>query len=227
MSSSYQGYPEQVPSMWQSNPELKRHLREALLIGAKLHLEAMLSKDALSTTRFESSDRAEAVKQFVSVSFTNALSDTQADELQKTFTMCFEEREPAGSSLSARTHFRRMLIHIPTDLDVKPLAQEEIDEIPVPEKIFVEYQTPVFTRFGRYDSQKITRFVVKPDDVFPYYSYDARAQQQDEVDIYANEPERLFDSKMFDEERKFMEVTNMISVIDQWAEKEVGWLGKK
>lgn len=210
------------------NPNRRTKFREALLIGAQLHLEDRLIIDAKNIGDFKGNVEQRELGLFVQLSMVNSLSPPDAEEhnstlLTSTFTTCFTNPEPYRSALTGAEYHEQLFLHIPTHRLTIPRNQSEIFNLPNPQEIFLEYRTPTPSKKGMVYRLVTRRYRVTSDDIAFYTSYDLGERQQDEMDLLLNDPNLLKDAL----ERDSAEVSYAIRAIDTWEETKIKYIHKR
>lgn len=193
-----------------SNMDKRTHFREALLIGAQLHLEDRLRKDAELRHMFLDDPHMPKVDQFVKMSFTNALSTVSdvpevidirelideplvaydvsdhQDVMQTTLTTCLTNPSVAAMTrFSKKKYHEKLYIHIPYNGLTIPREIEDIETLPEPSVVFLEYRKPKLSKNKTHVSVETVRYAVTPVQIAPYASYESGEIQQDEFDLLA------------------------------------------
>jgi len=232
---------EQLPS-----PVDKRtHFREALRIGAQLHLEDRLWIDAQARDRLLDDPTVSEVPKFVKISFTNALSTmpvlpdvidirdiVYADELeeselptdqglmQATLTTCLTNPTAVMARFGKKKYHENLFIHIPYRGLTIPRTYEDIQGLPEPEVIFLEYRRPKLSRNKSFVGFETIRYAVSENEIAPYTSYEAGEEQHDEFDLLEKNPETFFLKYLSD----IAASSTAMKAIETWDETPLGQL---
>lgn len=159
------------------NEEIGEHFRSSIIVGVQMQMAALIDLDGINVKK--DANKEKPIPIYVQLSVSEALTEDRKS-LDTTLTMCRTNPEPMYSRLRNRAYHEQLFIHVPYKGKLKPSTTKEFAANVIPNVIYLEYHTPE----SRGDGFSVVRYVVTPEQISPYKSYEAGEVQQDEVDMF-------------------------------------------